>query len=50
MIEKHADYIKIHRPEAYIDFDVNDIGFYKKSTNIGYIKSEYDYQFYSYDD
>ena len=31
-MEKHAEYIKIHRPEAYIDVDVNDIGFYTKSS------------------
>ena len=50
-MKKHAEYIKIHRPEAYIDVDVNDIGVYEKSTKTnyanGYIKSKYDYQVYT---
>ena len=40
-MKHHADYIQFHRPEAYIDFDIDEIGIYKK------IKPNYDYQFYT---
>ena len=32
VVEKHAEYIKIHRPEAYIDVDINDKGIHAKSS------------------